>query len=494
MKISVVQNPLQPSNPQLDSFLGVSHHDREAFAKLRQQLIERHYPREALAKILQEYNKSIGNDASALNQIQKLKDSQSVCVITGQQLGFMGGPSYTILKALTCLLAAREMDAIPIFWLATEDHDIAEINHTYLLDSQGNLEKTFLSFPNDGRSVEDLEISLKNADIIDNFLNSVKRPKGFSVIPGQSYASAMANFLVSLFAGTGLVFIEPRYLRSLAVPFFEQEIEECGSILNILRQTTKELEEAGGHAVLPLREGTNLFLKEERMRCKIRFDGFNYTTGKKDYTKQELVTLINREPERFSTNVAARPVFQSKLFPTLAYIAGPTEIAYFRQLRDYHRYHQVLMPCIIPRLSATLIPSHAEMFLKQCRLNPWESLPHHWIELMPHLAESIHSLNEEWNQSAIKHFKDEISPDILMRYTRWAARKVQRKVCKLQLKRDAVPGYALHYLRNLIHPHSKPQERVLNWYGFQAYTDENLVESFLQTTQWQTNGHLYCYF
>ena len=103
------------------------------------------YPRAQLSECLVKYNQLIGNDSSAVQQAEKLAEDGSVCVFTGQQLGLFGGPSYTILKAVSCILLARELGAIPIFWLATEDHDVAEIDHTYTLDSFGNLEKYRLS-------------------------------------------------------------------------------------------------------------------------------------------------------------------------------------------------------------------------------------------------------------------------------------------------------------------------------------------------------------
>ena len=481
-------------NASLAPFLGISYEDPEAFLKAQNQLSGRSYPRESLAEILKKYNASIGNDAMAQDQIDRLKQSDSVCVVTGQQLGLMGGPAYTILKAMTCLLVAKETNAIPIFWLATEDHDLSEINHTYLLDVFGNLEKFSLNFPKDGRCVEDLEFNPKHVEVIERFMKTVNLPKNPWIKPGQSYAMAMARLMASQFAGTGLVFVEPRLLRPLAIPFLLKELEESEKILDILRQTTKRLEMAGGHAVLPLREGTNLFMKDDHLhRQKIRFDGVNFTTGTKNYSKQELLRLIKYEPERFSSNVAARPVLQSKLFPTLAYVAGPSELVYFQQLGDYHRFHDVPMPCIVPRLSATLIPRRAEVFLTQCRLDPSQPLPQHWIELMPEISESIHSLTAEWNQSAQKYFQKDVSPEVLLRYVRWALRKVQRKVCKSKLRSQGVPTYALHFLHNLIHPHGKLQERVLNWHGFQAQTKDNLVTSFLKEARWKKEGHFYCY-
>jgi bacillithiol biosynthesis cysteine-adding enzyme BshC len=463
------------------------------FDTVRQQVLLQDFPREALTDILLSYNRRIGNDARAFDEIDRLKQPDRLCIVTGQQMGLLGGPTYLVLKALTCLLLAREMDATPIFWLATEDHDVSEVNHTYLLDSFGNIEKHTTVFPRDGRPVEDLVLSGKNVEVIEHLLEALNLPKNLFVKEGESYALAMAHFLASQFAGTGLVFIEPKELRPLSIPFFKKEIEEAKTILNILQETTSRLIDAGGTAVLSFREATQLFLKENHHRQKIRFDGSTYSTGTNHYFKQQLLSLAENEPERFSLNAAARPVLQSLLIPTLAYVAGPSEVAYFQQLSDYHRFHHVTMPCIVPRLSATLIPHQGTVFLEQCHLKPWQAIPHHWIELMPDLAASVQSLYDEWNQCAFRHFQHAIAPEILSRYVRWTTRKIQHKLCKSRLKSQGIASHALHYLRNLIHPHEKQQERVLNWWNFQGDAQENLIHAFLNEAQWQIPEHLYCF-
>jgi uncharacterized protein YllA (UPF0747 family) len=298
-------------------------------------LNDQNYPRKELSEILIKYNQSIGN---AVENAEKLAQNDSRCIITGQQLGLFGGPSYTILKAISCLLIAREVNAIPIFWLATEDHDVDEISNTYLLDKKGNLEKFHLRFPRNRLFVEDLTLTPSALKEIERFEETV----GIHIKSQEtSYCKRMVKYLVKLFEGTGLIFVEPYLLRQLARPIFSKEITE----------------------------GTenNIFIKRDgKYRTKVMLDEST------PYAKDELLRLLEEHPEMFSANVSLRTIVQSSLFPTQAYVAGPNEMKYYGQLEGLHRFHNVQMPFLIPRISATLIPSYARDML---HAEPWEEIP-----------------------------------------------------------------------------------------------------------------------
>lgn len=438
----VINNPSQPQrikNPW-DSFLGISFEDPKAWDKARQQISGRSYPRDEMASILFSYNQTIGNDdAAVIAQIRALASPDSACVVAGQQLGMMGGAAYTILKAISCLLVARQTGSVPIFWLATEDHDIGEIDHTYLVDSMGNLQRFRLSFLKNGRSVEDLELTERNRGEIQAFWDALGVP--VLSIGTVSYAEYMAKILVRFFAGTGIVFLEPKLLRKLATPFFRKELQENCAIQEVLKTTTNRLESVGGHPILHFNGGANLFLKNEnKRRLKIHQTGDLFTAGNDRYRLEELLSLIDSEPGRFSTNVAARPVLQNALLPVIACIAGPAEMAYHLQLGDYHQYHGISMPCMVPRLSATFISPHIAKLLETYHLQPWDDIPHK-------------------------------SSD-----------------------QEKFPGHGLHMLRNWLHPHERLQERVLNWWNFQAHAQENLIVECLNSLSWDSFTHNYLYY
>ncbi|HEV8052521.1 MAG TPA: bacillithiol biosynthesis cysteine-adding enzyme BshC [Parachlamydiaceae bacterium] len=494
-----MQITTQPSNKkthedQLASFLGMSFQDPNAFALGKQQVDGRSYPRQQLAIILDEYNRQIGNDTTALDNIKKLGLPDSYCVVTGQQLGMMGGPIYTILKGISCLLVALETGAIPIFWLATEDHDIPEIDHTYLIDTLGNLKQFHLSLPRHGSAIEDLTLTEKNIDEIKAFWNHLGLTPIALPSQGDLYSKSMAQILMHIFAGTGMVFLEPKLLRSLSKPFFAKELKECEAIQDVLKETTLQLEKDGGHPGIKIGEATNLFYRDNsHKRQKLRFDGKVFTAGKEHFTLDELLLKVENETHLFSCNVAARPVLQNTLLPVIAYIAGPSEVEYHRQLGVYHQFHGAAMPCIVPRVSATFIPAYAASILEACNLQPWNKIPRHWPDVMPELEEGSKSMKTEWLESAKRNFGADLPASALERYIKFGAAKILYRVCRKRLHKKGLPGNGLHLLRNLIHPHNKPQERVLNWWCFQANSRENLVHECLGKLSWNSQTHYYLY-
>lgn len=446
MKIVIREESSFNLAPSLNRFLGISPLTPHAKDLAHAQLQGRHYPREQLARLLMEYNREIGNDSLALDNISQLRQANTFCVVTGQQVGLMGGPSYTIFKAISCLHLARQSGAIPLFWAATEDHDTGEIDHATLLNAKGNLERFHLSFPRDGRFVEDLVLTESHIREIHSFCQAA----GLDSIPGNPtlkagdlYSRAMVRLLVGLFAGTGLVFLEPYLLRQLAVPFFEKEISQSAHFQQVLKGTTERLLASGGEAPLLVGEGTNLFFKSESgRRMKILSVEGGFQIGEQTYPEAALLQLIQSDPSKISCNASARVALQNTLFPVLAYVAGPTEMSYHCQLLDYHHAHGIPMPWIVPRLSATFLSKEAAGYLNRLRLNPWDPIPDRW----------------------------EDGPPV------------------------GVPSHAIHLLRNLIHPRQRSQERVLNWFGFQAKASENLMQGLLGQTNCLFPGHYYCFF
>lgn len=486
---------LYSPNSQLDQFFKIPPRDPNALDKALAQVQVKQYQRRFLADNLQDYNKLIGNDKAALANVERLRENNTFCVVTGQQVGLFGGPFYTILKAITCLLVARETGTVPLFWLASDDHDVAEIDHTYLLDELGNLKEYRVSLPKSGVPIEDLLLTPKSYEPIVTIAESFGMPNiANSNTPGSSYTQTMARILCRLFEGTGLVFLEPRLLKALAVPFFQKEIELASEIMEILQNTQLKLSKVDPTSPRMPLEATNVFYKgQDGIRKRIRYTEGVFRIGHMSYSEPQLLEMIASSPEDFSSNVLSRPVLQSAMLPTLAYVAGPSEMTYWRQLIDYFPVHNTLMPWLIPRLSATLIPNRAAGWLERINKQPWDQLSLQWPELIPEINSGIQNVIQEWQNSAQKHLKDDLDPILLDRLVKQGARKLQTRLIKSRVKHLGVPYYALHYLNNLIYPHKKMQERVLNWWGFQAQYSENLVQNCLKTLDWRSNGHYYIY-
>lgn len=411
----------------------------QALNVLREQIASRPYPRDELVEELELYNRLISNDDAALRNIHRLKDKESVCVVTAQQLGFMGGPAYTILKAIDCIQTAKEKNAIPIFWAATEDEDIASISSTYILDKSGNVEEKRLSLPDVGIPAEDLRITKEQIVEIEQFCESIGydyQDLTFSV--GQSYAQTMLQILIKLFHGTGLVFIEPFLIRRLARQLFVNEIEEAEEIFNTLQDNRNSLLKKEKEVPLEFEKNrTNLFFKDsEHKRFPILREGDQFVINDKKYGKEELVELITSYPTRASCSAALRPIMQCFIFPTLVYIGGPTERLYHKQLENYFQYYNLPMPWVKPRLSLTVIPKTCCKNLEKLKLQP----------------KDLQSVSSE-------KFSDDRE--------------------------------AFNNVKSTLLPFNEPQERSLNWLFLDSQTKESLVQKLLKIIPWDQHQHVY---
>ncbi len=482
MKIISREVPkLVESDALADSFYSIKPDHPDGIALSRRLLQGRTFQRAALTQILVDYNRSIDNDEQACANASRLLEVNSDCVLTGQQLGLLGGPLYTILKALSALLLAREAGSIPIFWLATEDHDIEEIAQTFIVESTGNLVRYHLSFPQKRWMVEDLILSAQHMEVISAFftaLNPCARPD-FAFQPKSSnYALEMARFLAQIFRGTGLVFVEPRVLRSLSIPFFQKELADAEHLAQLFDATTKRLASAGVPPVLLRAHRTQLFLKAE--------DG-----QRQPISSSIDPSLLQNHPERFSCNAISRPVWQNWLFPVLAYVAGPTEVAYHRQLVDYHRAHGIAMPWIVPRLSASFVTAEAHRFCEKLALNPWDSIPESWAAILPDRSAPLAALGNEWRQAAQQQLAGLVPGAQMIEEIGQTIHRFSYRIQQADLAALNLPSYTLQYLKNLFQPRGLPQERLLNWNFFQAQCEENLIQALLKQLDWRHTGRFY---
>lgn len=395
---------------------------------VQRAILQRDYPRQQLASILRSYQQGIGNwDEEVERQIARLAAPESVCVVTGQQVGFATGPIYTVLKAISCVYAARALDLVPVFWAHTEDHDVAEVASATVLSESGDLHRYRATLPI-GHFVEDLPWSSQHGEELARFMDGVGIPRQLweeRIHGATRYAEVMVRLLALLMRGTGLLFLEPYLLRPLAFEFFHTQIRESAKLRATLQATSPSLASGVG--------ATSLFYKGQTgKRIRIEQCQKGFLIGDRTRTEEELIEKIRRTPDRFSTGAAARPVLQSAVIPTALYVAGPNEAAYLAQLDAYHQIHGVPVPRIEKRLSISFVPSNADKWLRQIDLNPNE------------IAVEGEELQAQRSRALAAGF----------------------------------PPKRLHYLRNLLHPRGEPQERVLNFWQFQAM-DPGLVPRIL---------------
>jgi bacillithiol synthase len=339
--------------------------------------------RSKVAEILRSQNRSFGADAAVEASLEQFA-SGAAAIVSGQQVGIFSGPSYTIYKALTALRLAEELrrtgkPAVALFWLATEDHDLAEINHVHWATRGGSERLELASDGASKRRVGELPLGENVRALVERAAGMLQGPGAAQVAealqaayqPQETYGSAFGKLLARIFAGTGLILIEPLSagLHALAAPLYRAAIEQHGEIAGGLLARSKELAERGYHAQVKVsEENTLLFVNQDGERMPLRTQNADFSVGARGISRNELLELLQRSPETFSANVLLRPVVQDLLLSTTAYVAGPAEIAYFAQASVAYRRLLGRMPVVLPRASMTLVEPHVASLLRKYEL------------------------------------------------------------------------------------------------------------------------------
>ncbi len=332
--------------------------------------------RQAVAAVLERQNLEFGAGEKTLANIQRLREG-APAVVTGQQVGLFGGPTFCILKALTAVLMAEKAGAVPVFWLATEDHDLEEIN-TINLPASDHLQKFTVNVPHrEGAPVGTIafadEITAAVAQVEGIFGRSeISELLAASYRKGETFGTAFGRFYAKLFSDLGVVFLNPldAELHRIAQPVFRAALEKAEEINQALLARNQELEQAGYHAQVKVTPSHTLcFYLEDGTRTPVRHHDQGFFVGERKLTAAELLQETERCPERFSANVLLRPVMQDHLLPTLCYIGGPAEIAYFAQIEVVYSKLAGRVTPIVPRIFATLVEPRIAKLLDRYQLS-----------------------------------------------------------------------------------------------------------------------------
>jgi bacillithiol biosynthesis cysteine-adding enzyme BshC len=341
--------------------------------------------RRSLVDVLREQNRTLGADASTDRSIDRLA-AGAVAIVTGQQVGLFSGPVYTLYKAISAIgtaeqLTRRGVEAVSVFWLATEDHDLAEVNHSFWNTREGLSRYEMPSREEDaGKRVGNVPLGVAIEEVVaaagqslqGAFADGILRMLRESYTPDANYGSAFGRLLAKLLAGRGIIFLNPldRRLHRLAVPVFQKAIANAEALSAALLERSKQLEAGGFHAQVKVtRETTLLFCDVAGRREPIQRKNGNFAAGKKAFSRDELLAAIEARPEDFSPNALLRPVMQDTLLPTAAYIGGPAEVAYLAQSQVV--YGEILgrMPAILPRASFTVVEAPLAHLLAKYELD-----------------------------------------------------------------------------------------------------------------------------
>jgi bacillithiol biosynthesis cysteine-adding enzyme BshC len=337
--------------------------------------------RRVLVEVLREQNRRFGADAATEKNIDRLA-AGAAAIVTGQQVGLFSGPAYTLYKAVSAIICAEQLtrrgtDAVQVFWLATEDHDLAEVNHAIWNTRSGLVQYDLPADASDagkrvgevrlGPAVDSL-VAAATETLEGGFADDIARALRETYVAGETYGSAFGKLMARLLAGRGIIFIDQldARLHRLMAPVFQEALDQNEPLRNALLDRSKELEQREFHAQVKItRETTLLFYTVDGRREPVRSHNGKFSAGKAFFSREELSALIEKTPEDFSPNALLRPVIQDTLLPTAAYIGGPAEVAYMAQANVV--YQQILgrMPAILPRASFTIVqPAVANLLEK----------------------------------------------------------------------------------------------------------------------------------
>jgi bacillithiol synthase len=433
-------------------------------------------------------------------RLRRFVEEGGAVVTTGQQAGFLTGPLYTIYKAISCIALARHLEerlgviVLPVFWIASEDHDWAEVREVVVADRNGRL-REFQLPSEDERALPMSDRRLEGAldpllDEIGQYIGGdkhngdyVKRILDAYRAPEQTVADAFREAIGAVFCEFDLFLADAAdpILKDASRPILEQALLHASRQEAALTERSAALEAAGYSTQVGIVErGTNVFLRTAAGRDRLyrRADGFATRERGGVYTEAELLEELQANPGRFSPNVLLRPVVESTFYPTLGYAGGPGEVAYFAQVNALFGEYGVAPPVVVPRFSATVVEASigktldslqlTEVDLKQQKDALVERLARR--EIPPRVASSLDHLRAS-GAAAFAELLDasqEVDPTLvgalgaIRNRALVGAAQAERKIIRALKRREAFAGRKLERVLEVLRPRGEPQDRVLN--------------------------------
>ncbi|WP_377889362.1 bacillithiol biosynthesis cysteine-adding enzyme BshC [Alkalihalobacillus sp. R86527] len=492
----------------ISAFFDYTYQTFESYEERYQELMGRDFNRAKLADHLEAFNRVYNPDEKALKNIERLKSEDAVTVVGGQQAGVLTGPLYTINKAISVIKLAEEKEnelgvpVIPVFWIAGEDHDFHEINHVYTFSEKENK----AAVPQKQYRKQALsDIELDQADMkewTDQILHEFGETTYTSDIRewlesisdnSETFVDHFCHIITKLFSKYGLVLVDSgnEAFRAHQTNVFKKIINDNEAINQGVLEQAASLHELDYPVEVDLEENqAHLFVKVNGERVLLERKGsmFRGKAGEVAYTKEEMLQLAEEEPEKLSNNVVTRPIMQDAMFPVLAFIGGPGELAYWALLKPAFRTIDFKMPVIVPRMSFTFVERHIQKNASELSLNVEnivkngvfhdrklyvQNLDHYGLEeAFSSAGEKIESIHEDLRQLTSKVDKG------LERYSNKNGAFIHRQLELLQEKlQNTILERHDHTLRKFdeiglaLKPNGAPQERkwnvvyYLNWYG-----------------------------
>lgn len=490
---------------QLRSFYHYSP-DLEGFAEA---IANRNFKadRTLLAEVLQGQYKNINTPEQVSENITRLKDQKTFTITTGHQLNIFTGPLYFIYKIVTAINLAKELKAafpdynfVPVYWMATEDHDFEEINHVKIEDKTLTWNKQAAGATGrlDTADIEETLLAYKG------YLGISENGLELSEMVTEAYTShhklsdATRQLVNALFGKYGLVCIDAdeQQLKQQFAEITYQDITAQYSF-KFISESNKQLEKLGHKPQVNPRE-INFFYMTEGLRERIIEEDGLYKVTNTDirFSKQDLKTEVMSFPERFSPNVVMRPLYQEVILPNLAYIGGGAEVTYWLQLKSNFDHYQIDFPVLLLRNSALVIDKRTEVKMQILGISHknlfsnTETLKNDWIKA--HVTLQL-SLNDE--ERAVSAVFDQIKLNVYkidksLSQSADAAKtkalklmaSLEKKMLRAEKRKHKTSLAQIENLKGKLFPTGVLQERVLNIAPmFVLYGDDfigSLISSF----------------
>ena len=496
--------PTQPDAGHIVAFANSASRDLERQAKV--------------ASALERQNRAWGAPEPTLNNIQRLRGG-AFAVVTGQQVGLFGGPLLALFKAASVLSLAKQVEAlgvqcVPVFWLASEDHDLAEMNQTLLLthDFQlapfaaptSGIESAPISAIRLGKGTN--ETVARAAELLgDSAAADCLRE---SYREGETFSGAYARLFLRLFGEHGLIFLDPSdaELHRLAAPLFAQAAHRAAELDDALLARNRELQAGSYHEQVKVTpQSTPLFALVNGVRTVVHRANGGFSIAGERIGAGELQRRIEAAPEQFSANVLLRPVLQDYWLPTLAYIGGPAEVAYFAQAAVVYEKLLGRVTPILPRLSATLIEprigrlltkydvSLPELFHGECQLRDClaaRSLPADLRQSFQHAQRSVGDAMQR--VSAALQTLDPTLVEAASRATnkmRYQVGRLERRAAQAELRRSEILTRHATQIENALYPNRTLQEREIAGLYFHARYGQELIDRLVELAQARCPEH-----
>ena len=447
--------------------------------------------------------------------LELLAQPGTLAVVTGQQVGLFSGPCYTIYKALHAVklaawLSANGLPAVPVFWLATEDHDFAEVNHAWVFGADHQprkmeMRRSAVEQPAGDVAlvappVRELRAALHGLPFGEEVADMVEE----TYRAGNTMGMAFSELLRRLLAQFDILYLDPMLpaFRALAAPALRSAVAAADLLTAGVLARNRELAEAGYHAQVHVEDHTSfVFLLENGKRLALRRAGDDYIHNSRRFTAQELMDRA----ASLSPNALLRPVIQDSMLPTVSYVGGPAEIAYLAQSEALYRVLLGRMPVAIPRAGFTILDSRSAKLMERNHLSLGDFF-HGETPLKERIASGFvppalaGRMRESAAtvESAVARMRAELiafDPTLTKALDRSARKiayqlaKIERKTGREAMRRDEYAARDAASLYGLIYPERHLQERLYSMLPFLAQHGLDLTSSIHQAIELECSDH-----